>query len=292
MTNGKIIRLLVDDEPFDVRYGELVEPRARARPARRGAAARGRLGLARGPARCASARRGWSRSRSARSPRSCTRSSRVDGRRPRRRPVGAGRQRAAAAAVRRSARGGRARGRRCAPRRPRHRDLAAPCSPTDPRQRPADGGRDGPRRRGARPAPRRARESAEDVGARDRRRRPGAGRAPADREAPGLRLVEPSARCPRCATRCAAALAEARHTGWDGLLAAPARVPRRLLGAAPTSRSTATPSCSRRVRFALFHVLQAGARGRAAGDPGQGPDRARATTATPSGTPRPSCCRC
>jgi len=24
VTNGKIIRLLVDDEPFDVRYGELV----------------------------------------------------------------------------------------------------------------------------------------------------------------------------------------------------------------------------------------------------------------------------
>ncbi len=32
--------------------------------------------------------------------------------------------------------------------------------------------------------------------------------------------------------------------------------------------------------------------GRAAGDPGQGSDRARATTATPSGTPRRSCCRC
>ena len=38
------------------------------------------------------------------------------------------------------------------------------------------------------------------------------------------------ARCRRCATRSTAALAEARHTGWDGLCG-PARVPRRLLGA-------------------------------------------------------------
>ena len=35
VTNGKIIRLLVDDEPFDVRYGKLLSARARARPARR-----------------------------------------------------------------------------------------------------------------------------------------------------------------------------------------------------------------------------------------------------------------
>ena len=35
VTNGKLIRLLVDDEPFDVRYGELLRARAGARPARR-----------------------------------------------------------------------------------------------------------------------------------------------------------------------------------------------------------------------------------------------------------------
>ena len=35
VTNGKILRLLVDDEPFDVRYGKLFEPRAGARPAGR-----------------------------------------------------------------------------------------------------------------------------------------------------------------------------------------------------------------------------------------------------------------
>ena len=35
VTNGKLIRLLVDDEPFDVRYGELRRARARARLPRR-----------------------------------------------------------------------------------------------------------------------------------------------------------------------------------------------------------------------------------------------------------------
>ena len=46
------------------------------------------------------------------------------------------------------------------------------------------------------------------------------------------------------------------------------------------------------VRFALFHVLQAGRPGRGPGDPGQGPDRARLRRPHASGTPRPSCCRC
>ena len=35
VTNGKILRLLVEDEPFDVRYGELLHPRKGSRPARR-----------------------------------------------------------------------------------------------------------------------------------------------------------------------------------------------------------------------------------------------------------------
>ena len=76
-------------------------------------------------------------------------------------------------------------------------------------------------------------------------------------------------------------------------------------GCSPTSASTSTTSGSgadveidgdaelqQAVRFALFHVLQAGGARRGPGDPGQGADRARATTATPSGTPRPSCSRC
>ena len=44
VTNGKIIRLLVDDEPFDVRYGELRAARAGARLPRRGAATRASSG--------------------------------------------------------------------------------------------------------------------------------------------------------------------------------------------------------------------------------------------------------
>ncbi len=37
VTNGKLIRLFVDDESFDVRYGELQLARARARLPYRGA---------------------------------------------------------------------------------------------------------------------------------------------------------------------------------------------------------------------------------------------------------------
>ena len=50
VTNGKLIRLLVDDEPFDVRYGELLLTRAGARHAR-GHALRGRSSGSRRPGR-------------------------------------------------------------------------------------------------------------------------------------------------------------------------------------------------------------------------------------------------
>ena len=58
----------------------------------------------------------------------------------------------------------------------------------------------------------------------------------------------------------AAALAEARHTRLGRAARRPARLPRRLLGLAPTSRSTATPSSSRRCASRSFTSLQAGAR--------------------------------
>ena len=45
VTNGKIVRLLVEDEPFDVRYGTLHAARAGARPARRHAHPTHRLGV-------------------------------------------------------------------------------------------------------------------------------------------------------------------------------------------------------------------------------------------------------
>ena len=61
VTNGKIIRLLVDDEPFDVRYGERARARALPRPAGRRPAPATSTG-ARPPAgRCGSAAPGWSR---------------------------------------------------------------------------------------------------------------------------------------------------------------------------------------------------------------------------------------
>ena len=76
VTNGKIIRLLVDDEPFDVRYGELRQPRAGAGPARRAAAAARRVGVADRPRGAGHARPAWCRSPSAPWRRSATRSSR------------------------------------------------------------------------------------------------------------------------------------------------------------------------------------------------------------------------
>ena len=94
VTNGKIIRLLVDDEPFDVRYGELRTPRARARPARRRAAPPRRVALAGRASGCASARCGWSRSPSARWPPIGYEVEPLDAPARRRRPVRAGRQRA------------------------------------------------------------------------------------------------------------------------------------------------------------------------------------------------------
>ena len=72
----------------------------------------------------------------------------------------------------------------------------------------------------------------------------------------------------------AAALAEARHTGWEGLLAGQRgylddfweRADVELDGDAELQQA---------VRFALFHTLQAGARERAARDRREGPDRPR-----------------
>ena len=51
VTNGKIIRLLVDDEPFDVRYGQLLAHERDARPARRRAAASRGVAVAGRPGR-------------------------------------------------------------------------------------------------------------------------------------------------------------------------------------------------------------------------------------------------
>ena len=248
VTNGKLIRLLVDDEPFDVRYGDLRQPRARPRPAGRACCSRDvEWALAGRAARSGSAR---------------TRLVSFD-------------QRSIAAIATRSSRStaparmivqselvanedlpGAERATRGSPRcwstpleaggarRPRAR---APCCVHRTQAQP--------------PAARRRRWTT-----RSRRR---AGRAShteaTDRTGPGPpspASCSPASGCGwssssrtagrasapgrRCATRSHGALAGARLAGWDGLLAAQRRVPRRVLGRTPTSRSRATPRCSRR----------------------------------------------
>ena len=77
VTNGKLIRLFVDDEPFDVRYGEL-RAHERVLDFRTGPAQPpGRMGVTgRAESVRVSPRPGWCRSPSGRSPRSATRWSR------------------------------------------------------------------------------------------------------------------------------------------------------------------------------------------------------------------------
>ena len=172
----------------------------------------------------------------------------LDGAAAGRRPVGAGRQRAAA--------------RRESAIRARPRRSTSPLAvrashaPTTPRavlvhstkrERAAHGGRrwttsiDGPdgTRHDAREL---RRTSARVTVAADARAR--AARCGSSSSSPTAGRAQRS--LPALRDQVAAALAEAQHTGWDGLARRAARVPRRLLGRAPTSRSTATPSSSRR----------------------------------------------
>ena len=88
-----------------------------------------------------------------------------------------------------------------------------------------------------------------------------------------------------------AALAGALQTGWEGLL----QEQRAFLDdfwEGADIEIDGDAELQQAVRFALFHTVQAGGAGRAAPDPGEGTNRVRAMTATPSGTPRRSCCPC
>ena len=94
---------------------------------------------------------------------------------------------------------------------------------------------------------------------RDGRRRPRAGRAPAGRQVPRLRLVEPALACRRCATR------SSRRWPRRGTPAGTGSS----RGSAPTSTTfweradvelDGDTELQQAVRFALFHTLQAGAR--------------------------------
>ena len=76
VTNGKLFRLLVDDEPFDVRYGTLDAHERMPRPAGRHARAARSSGRRRPATRIRLARPAWCRSPSGRSRPSSTRSSR------------------------------------------------------------------------------------------------------------------------------------------------------------------------------------------------------------------------
>ena len=150
VTNGKIIRLLVDDEPFDVRYGHAAPPPARAGPAVGHADPRGRAGAARRarPSRCAATRLVSLTQRSVAA--ICYE---VERRGPGadRRPVRAGGQRAAAHHPRRRpprrGRPAQPAGRRAAPQRRRRRDAGAPHPPLRAARGRGDGPR-GPRPRG------------------------------------------------------------------------------------------------------------------------------------------------
>ena len=148
VTNGKIIRLLVDDEPFDVRYGELISHERvldlRAGTLTRRAhwrspdrqAGQGRVHPA-GVAGPAQRRRHRVRRRGGR------------GIRPRDRAVRAGHQRGPTGDLGRPAGVGDP-GQPAGGRRPRkHRDRSASHAP-DPSQRADDGRRDGPRDRRSR----------------------------------------------------------------------------------------------------------------------------------------------
>ena len=227
---------------------------------------------------------------SARSRPSTTRSSRVDEAGADRRAVRARRQRAAARARPTT----RARRPRCAPRWwPRthghydltavlvHRTRAAACAwppawttwSTAPRARST------------------ATESQRGPGARDGHDRARSRARRCACQAAGLRLVEPALAARRCATR-----SRPRSRGAAHRLG---RSARRAARATSTTSGTGADveidgdrGLQPAVRFAhLPHAAGRRAR-RGARDPGQGPDRAAATTATCSGTPRPTCCPC
>ena len=130
---------------------------------------------------------------------------------------------------------------------------------------------------------------ARGLGAHDGDLRPAARPAAAHREVPGLRMVEPAvaARAARPGRRGAS---RARATPAGRACSKASASTSTSSGTAPTSRSKATPTASRRCGSGCFTCCRpapapSGARSRARGSP------APATTATPSGTPRDSCCR-
>ena len=268
VTNGKLIRLLVDDEPFDVRYGTLVR-HERVLDLRDGVLRREVEWVS---------------------------------------PAGPGRARALDAAglvrpalgrgdpLRGRAAGGAAPGSSCSPSSsptspcpgesddPRaaaalraplesedhgHHDLRAGADPPHAGERPADGGGDGPRARRRRRTSSREAESEADLArvtvSDGARARPDAARRASSSPTGG----RASARCPSLRDQVEAALASARRTGWDGLC----RGQREYLDdfwARADIELDGDPALQQAVRFALFQVLQAGARAEQRAIPAKG----------------------
>ena len=258
MTNGKLIRLLVDDEPFDVRYGAAAPPRAGAGPARRHADAATSSGSRRPAARCGCAATRLVSFTQRAVAAICYEVEALDAPALLVAAVRAGGQRAAAGAVRRRpAGGGRADRRRWCPRSTAATSAGATADPPDPRA-----GCGWPRRwttRSTAPTAQDDLRGHQDIGRTTVITRLEARREAADGQVPGLRLVAPA--LPAGAAR------PGRAPRW------PRPVSPAGTGCSPSSASTWTTSgtaadveidgdaeLQQAVRFALFHVLQAGAR--------------------------------
>ena len=256
VTDGKIIRLLVDDEPFDVRYGELLS-HERELDLRAGRPApHRRMGVARRATAYACARRGWSPSLSAPPPRSSTRSSPSTGRcvssssrsslPTSRVPLRSGDPRAAALldSPLQSEEHSSYESRVVLVHSTRLSELRLAAA--------MDHLVDGPEDTET------STETAPDVG-----RVTIAGRS---RRGRALRVVKFLAygcssqrSLPAVSDHVVAALAEARHTGWDGLLASQRAYLDDFWDRADVELE-GDPELQQAIRFALFHTLQAGAR--------------------------------
>ena len=127
----------------------------------------------------------------------------------------------------------------------------------DPSQWAARGVGHGARHRRPRRDDRRRVEFARRVSA-DRRHSARARSTVAARQVPGLRLVESTPR-PALQAQVVAALAAARMTGWDGLVAEQRRYLDEFWAGADVE-VVGDPEVQQAVRFSLFHILQSAAR--------------------------------
>ena len=245
VTNGKVIRLLVDDEPFDVRYGELVRHERvldlRDGVLRREVEWRSPAGAA---VRVRSTRLVSFVHRAVAA--ICYEVEPLEAPGADRRPVRAGGQRAGARR-RPTTRGPR---RRCARRSWPSATATTSCGAGLVHRTRASGlrmaagmdhvvdGPDGTRDRG--------RERADDLARVTVTTELAPGETLRVVKFAGLRLVERSAPRPSLRDQVDAALASARAHRLGRPARRPARVPRRRSGSAPTSSSRATPRSSRR----------------------------------------------